>query len=97
MAISASVVEQAVQCLANLESALRAVGCSLADVVRVRYMLADASEFSATWPVLREAFGTARPAATMIQCGLADPRMRIEIEVEAVVGAGSMPVERVHL
>jgi enamine deaminase RidA (YjgF/YER057c/UK114 family) len=33
--------------------------------------------------VLREAFGDARPAATMIAAGLADPRMRIEIEVTA--------------
>jgi enamine deaminase RidA (YjgF/YER057c/UK114 family) len=33
--------------------------------------------------VLKEHFGKARPAATMIQAGLADPRMKIEIEVAA--------------
>jgi enamine deaminase RidA (YjgF/YER057c/UK114 family) len=27
------------------------------------------------------------PAATMIQAGLADPRMRIEIEVDAIIGS----------
>lgn len=33
------------------------------------------------------AFGEIRPAATMIQAGLADPRMRIEIEVDAIIGS----------
>nr|WP_245790623.1 hypothetical protein [Streptomyces monashensis] len=35
------------------------------------------------WPVLRRCFGDVRPAATMMECGLADPRMKIEIEVYA--------------
>jgi hypothetical protein len=34
-------------------------------------------------PVLRRRFAAARPAATMLVCGLADPRMKIEIEVDA--------------
>jgi enamine deaminase RidA (YjgF/YER057c/UK114 family) len=54
----------------------------------VRYILPDASDFPATWPVLRAAFGEIRPAATMFEAGLADPRMKIEIEVEAIVGSG---------
>jgi enamine deaminase RidA (YjgF/YER057c/UK114 family) len=33
--------------------------------------------------VLRRAFGEVRPAATMLMCGLADPRMKIEIEAYA--------------
>jgi enamine deaminase RidA (YjgF/YER057c/UK114 family) len=37
------------------------------------------------WPVLRRHFGAVRPAATMLMCGLADPRMKIEIEVYAAV------------
>jgi enamine deaminase RidA (YjgF/YER057c/UK114 family) len=41
----------------------------------------------AAWPSLRAAFGEIRPAATMIQAGLADPRMRIEIEVDAIIGS----------
>ena len=59
-------------------------GASLADVVRVHYILPDASEFPPCWPVLRKYFGEVRPAATMIAAGLADPRMRIEIEVTAL-------------
>lgn len=68
----------------NIESALAKAGASLADVVRVTYMLPDASEFQRCWPVLRRYFGEIRPAATMISAGLADPRMRIEIEVTAL-------------
>jgi enamine deaminase RidA (YjgF/YER057c/UK114 family) len=83
MTISADVVEQAEQCLRNIGAALAEAGCSFADVVRVRYMLPDADDFEPCWPVLRECFGAVRPAATMIECGLSDPRMRIEIEVTA--------------
>ena len=46
-------------------------------------MLPDATDFPRCWPVLRKHFGEVRPAATMICAGLADPRMRIEIEVTA--------------
>lgn len=88
MAISEDVAAQARQCIANIEAALREAGASLRDVVRVRYILPDASDFPATWPVLRAAFGEIRPAATMFEAGLADPRMKIEIEVEAIVGSG---------
>ncbi|MEV6352990.1 RidA family protein [Streptomyces hydrogenans] len=83
MTISGDVVEQAEQCLRNIEAALEQAGCSFADVVRVRYLLPDRDDFEPCWPVLRSAFGTVRPAATMLVCGLADPRMRIEIEVDA--------------
>ena len=71
---------------AEIEAALSEAGASLADVVRVRYILPKADDFPACWPVLREAFGEVRPAATMIEAGLADPRMKIEIEVTAVKG-----------
>jgi enamine deaminase RidA (YjgF/YER057c/UK114 family) len=84
MTISGGVVEQAEQCLKNIESALHQAGSSLADVVRVHYILPDASQFESCWPVLRKYFGEVRPAATMISAGLADPRMKIEIEVTAL-------------
>jgi enamine deaminase RidA (YjgF/YER057c/UK114 family) len=83
MTIADGVVEQAEQCLRNLEAALQEAGCTFADVVRVRYMLPDPTDFEPCWPALRRAFGQARPAAAMIACGLMDPRMRIEIEVTA--------------
>ncbi|MDH6111689.1 enamine deaminase RidA (YjgF/YER057c/UK114 family) [Kitasatospora sp. MAP12-15] len=83
MTISDDVVEQAEQCLRNIEAALAEAGCSFADVVRVRYLLPERADFEPCWPVLRRAFGEVRPAATMLVCGLADPRMKLEIEVDA--------------
>ena len=83
MTISDDVVAQAEQCLANIGAALAEAESGFADVVRVTYYLPDAGDFEPCWPVLRAAFGDVRPAATMLECGLADPRMRIEIEVTA--------------
>jgi enamine deaminase RidA (YjgF/YER057c/UK114 family) len=83
MAISDSLTEQTEQCLRNIQSALAQAGASLGDVVRVRYILPKAEDFPQCWPILRKYFGDVRPAATMIAAGLADPRMRIEIEVTA--------------
>lgn len=94
MSIADGVEEQTRRCLANIEAALRAAGSSLSDVVRVTYMLPDDREFPLIWPILREAFGETRPAATMIRVGLSDPRMKIEIEVTAVVGAGALQPEQ---
>jgi enamine deaminase RidA (YjgF/YER057c/UK114 family) len=87
MTISNDVAVQAAQCLRNIEAALREAGASMQDVVRVRYILPHAADFPATWPALRAAFGEIRPAATMIEAGLADPRMKIEIEVDAIIGS----------
>jgi enamine deaminase RidA (YjgF/YER057c/UK114 family) len=84
MAISDNVVEQARQCLANIERALHEAGSSLQDVVRVTYVLPEVADFEPCWPVLRQHFGEVRPAAMMISAGLADPRMKIEIEVTAL-------------
>lgn len=83
MTIAEAVEDQVEQCLDNVEAALRDGGCTFADVVRVRYLLAHGSDFEPCWPALRQRFGSSRPAATMMQCGLSDPRMRIEIEVTA--------------
>lgn len=83
MAIADDVATQCAQTLRNIEAALAQADSSLADVVRVHYILPNAADFPACWPVLRERFETIRPAATMFVAGLADPRMRIEIEVTA--------------
>jgi len=84
MSIRDSLLEQTEQCLKNIESALREANASLRDVVRVTYVLPNGSEFEQCWPVLRKYFGEVRPAAMMISAGLADPRMKIEIEVTAL-------------
>lgn len=89
MTIAEGVAEQTEQCLRNIENALAEAGATLADVVRVTYVVPKADEFRECWPVLRRYFGEIRPAAMMISAGLADPRMRIEIEVTARIGSGA--------
>ena len=84
MTIADGIQAQAEQCLRNIESALKQAGSSLKDVVRVTYVVPDAKEFPACWPVLRKYFGDVRPAAMMIAANLLEPRMRIEIEVTAL-------------
>ena len=84
MTIADDVVAQAEQTIRNIEHALGEAGAALADVVRVHYILPSAADFPKCWPVLRQAFGEIRPAATMIEAGLSDARMKIEIEVTAL-------------
>jgi enamine deaminase RidA (YjgF/YER057c/UK114 family) len=83
MTIAEDPAEQARQAFRNIEKALDEAGAGLADVVRVRYYLPDLADWPAIVPVLGEVFGTIRPAATALICGLVDPRMKIEIEVTA--------------
>ncbi len=84
MTISSDVVEQTRQTIANIDAALVEAGASANDIVRVRYLVPDPTDFEPCWPVLREYFGEAAPAATMMVVGLADPQMKIEIEVTAL-------------
>ena len=83
MRIAQGIEAQAEQALKNIGAALTEAGATIADVVRVRYIVPDAREFESCWPTLQRWFGDVRPAATMIAAGLADPRMKIEIEVTA--------------
>nr|WP_322623410.1 RidA family protein [uncultured Flavobacterium sp.] len=84
MTISDDVAEQAEQTLKNIIRALEQADASLADVVRVHYILPNAKDFEACWPVLQKYFGEVLPAATMFSAGLADEKMKIEIEVTAL-------------
>ena len=76
-------VEQTEQTMLNIEAALTEARSSIKDVVRVRYILPQKQDFPKCWPVLRKRFGDIRPAATMIQAGLMEEIMKIEIEVTA--------------
>ena len=86
MTISDDVAVQADQCFVNIAKALAQAGASLANVVRVHYILPNAADFPACYPALRKHLGDVRPAATMFSAGLADARMKIEIEVTARKG-----------
>lgn len=84
MIISDDIVEQTEQCLKNISATLQQSVSDLSEVVRVLYIVPEAAEFPKCWPVLRRYFGDIRPAATMISAGLADRRMKIEIQVTAL-------------
>lgn len=84
MTIADGLEEQTEQCLRNIDATLRRAGSTLADIVRVTYILPNGGDFRRCWPILRRYLGEVRPAATMICAGLADPRMQIEIEVTAL-------------
>lgn len=84
MRIDDDPLAQCHQCFRNVAAALAEAGCTLDDVVRVRYYLTDVRLFEQLAPVFGRYFAQARPAATAIVCGLVDPRMKLEIEVTAV-------------
>lgn len=84
MSISENVAEQAEQCLKNIDAALQEADSSLSDVVRVTYILPNAEDFEACWPVLGKYFGDVRPAATVFAAKLLDAKMKIEIQVTAL-------------
>src|SRR3954462_1358700 len=84
MTIQDDAVAQCEQALRNIDAALAQAGSGFADVVRVHYLMTNAADFERCWPAMGKAFGEVRPAATMMVVGLADARMKIEIEVTAL-------------
>ncbi|MBD0273006.1 MAG: RidA family protein [Acetobacteraceae bacterium] len=89
MTIAEGVAEQAEQCFRNIDAALAEAGCALDDVVRALFILPRREDWPPCWPVVRRHLGRARPAATMIQAGLQNDAMRIEIEVTARLKKGT--------
>ncbi|PRC93341.1 RidA family protein [Solimicrobium silvestre] len=83
MTIDADLIDQTHQIFKNIEAALKQAGAGLDDVVRVHYLITDASYFEQVAPIFGQYFVNARPAATAMVVGLIDPRMKIEIEVTA--------------
>lgn len=86
--VDPDVAVQAGRCLEIVISALEALGASGNDVVRTRIYLTDTKDWEAVGRVHGEVFGDVRPAATMVGvAALLDPRWKVEIEAEAVIGA----------
>ena len=83
MTLPEGIEDQCRNALDTIARALNEAGAGLDDVVRVRYILPDRADWPPCWPIVRQAFARARPAATMIVAGLQEPAMRIEIEVTA--------------
>jgi enamine deaminase RidA (YjgF/YER057c/UK114 family) len=83
MSISEDVVAQCEQAFRNIEAALKQAESSISDIVRVHYIFPNGADFQPCWPVMKRFLGTVKPAVTMIQAGLTDAAMKIEIEVTA--------------
>ena len=86
MKMPETVAAQARGCFATIRGVLAEAGFALEDVVRVQYTVTDAALVAALAPVLAEAFGHIRPAATMVIAGLIRPEMKVEVEVTAFKG-----------
>jgi enamine deaminase RidA (YjgF/YER057c/UK114 family) len=75
---------QTVQAIRNIERALAKAGAKLENVVLTRIYVTDIARWEEYGRAHREFFGDIRPCATMVQVSaLIDPRMLVEIEVEA--------------
>ncbi len=83
MTMPDTVADQCRNALGTIAKALAEAGASMADVVRVTYILPDPADWPSCWSVTSAVFGEVRPAATMLSAGLQNPEMKIEIEVTA--------------
>ena len=75
---------QTLEAFGVVRRALEQAGLSLSDVVRTRMYLADIADEAHVARAHRELFDAVRPAATMVAvAGFVDPRMLVEVEVDA--------------
>lgn len=83
MTMPDAVSAQAENAMATIARALDEAGFAMSDVVRVRYIVTDATYADPVFSVVGRWFANIRPAATMIVAGLIRPEMKIEIEATA--------------
>ena len=81
-----NVYEQIKYIFQRIESVLAELGASMGDVVRTRAFMRDISHYTVWARVHREIFEGIDPVATCIgNAMLMDPRLLVEIEVDAVL------------
>lgn len=92
--IPEDVTEQTLQVFANIESALGAVGSSLADVVASRIFIQDPTDTETVMTTVGQKFRGIDPTATVTCPPLGSTIYKVEIEVTAFRGAADADVER---
>ncbi|PZQ97680.1 MAG: hypothetical protein DI533_10930 [Cereibacter sphaeroides] len=86
MVMPGDIAAQARNCFSTIDAVLTDAGFTMDDIVRVQYTVTDVTLVDALVPVLGDALGEVRPAATMVIAGLIRPEMLVEIEVTAFKG-----------
>ena len=72
--------------LEALDACLKAAGAGPEDVVKVQVFLTDVADRAVINPARRRYFGEHLPASTLVEVSaLVDPRMKVEIEAQAVI------------
>lgn len=80
--------------LGKIERALKQAGAEMTDVVRTRIYVTNAAQWEAAARAHAESFGDIRPANTLIEIsGLIGAGYLVEVEAEAIIGAGSSDSE----
>jgi len=74
--------------LGTIDRCLRAAGGRPDQVVKVQIFMTDITERASINPIRQAYFGEHRPASTLVEVSaLVDPRMKVEIEAVAYLGA----------
>ena len=82
--------EQTKHILQSIKTILASRGFSIEDVVRTRLFVTNISKWDDYARAHREVFESVRPASSMVQVvKLVDPRLVVELEVDAIKGCSN--------
>ncbi len=90
--IPTDIVDQVHLCFRTIDGALKQAGSSFADVVRARIIMTDPADDLRAAPVIGQYLKPVGPALTTSVAALLDPRLKIEIDVTALIGSGETGV-----
>lgn len=72
----------------QISEVLELAGASLRDIVRYRIYLTDIADLAAVRSAMAPVFGAIKPAGTLVAVsGLIHPDLKLEIDVDAVIGS----------